>query len=48
MMTKEQLEKIAKRYGIKVSYVEKGNGGFILDDSKKIVKSIKEELEGMI
>ncbi len=39
-----QLESIAKRYGIEVSYAEKGKGGFIVDDSNIIHKSVVEDL----
>lgn len=38
--TKERIEKIATRYGIEVSQVEQGKGGFIIDSSKEKHESV--------
>lgn len=32
-MIKEQIERIAKNCGVKISYMEEGKGGFIVDSS---------------
>lgn len=40
MMNKTYLEAIAERYNIKVSYTKPGEGGFVLDTTKKIYKRI--------
>ena len=37
---KERIEKIATRYGIEVSQVEQGKGGFIIDSSKEKHESV--------
>lgn len=37
---REQIEMIAKRYGIEVSYVEPGNGGFIVDYTNEVYPSM--------
>lgn len=39
-----QLEFIAKRYGIEISYVEKGKGGFIIDETNIIHNTIVEDI----
>ena len=33
MMTREQIERIAEKWGVQVSYTESGRGGFIIDSS---------------
>lgn len=33
MMTREQIERIAKNCGVMVSYAGEGNGGFIIDST---------------
>lgn len=43
-INRTQLETIAKRYGIEVRYVEKGKGGFIVDESNMIHKSVVEDI----
>lgn len=43
-INRNQLELIANRYGIEVSYVEKGKGGFIVDESNVIRKSVVEDI----
>lgn len=43
-INRAQLETIAKRYGIEVSYVEKGKGGFIVDESNIIHTSVVEDI----
>lgn len=43
-INRSQLETIAKRYGIEVNYVEKGKGGFIVDESNVIHKSVVEDI----
>ena len=40
LMTKEQIEKIAKKCGVEVSYTEHGKGGFILDSSEAICEPV--------
>lgn len=42
MMTREQIERIAEKCGIEVSYTELGKGGFIIDPSKEIYKSVND------
>ncbi len=44
MITNEQIELIAKSYGIGVSYREPGNGGFVLDESGVVYKSITDDI----
>lgn len=39
-MTREQIEKIAKRYGIGIEFKEPGEGGFIFDASKRVEKEL--------
>ena len=34
MMTREQIERIAEKCGVQVSYTELGRGGFIIDYSE--------------
>lgn len=51
LLTREQIEKIAKNCGVEVSYTEPGKGGFILDSSKIIYKSVNgmlKELDGTV
>ncbi|GEM_PF-1724383 len=43
-INRNQLESISNRYGIEVSYVEKGKGGFIVDESNVIHKSVVEDI----
>lgn len=40
MMTREQIESIAKNCGVDVSYTEDGKGGFIIDSSNEVYKSV--------
>lgn len=40
MMTREQIERIAKNCGVEVSYAEPGKGGFIIDSSNIKYKSL--------
>lgn len=47
MMTKEQIELIAERYGIGCYYLEPGNGGFVLDSSGDIYQSMKIDIKEM-
>jgi len=42
MMKKKELEMIAARYNIKVSYTKPGEGGFVLDSSGKIHEKIED------
>lgn len=40
MITMEQIEKIAEKCGVVVSYAEKGKGGFIIDSTKSKYESL--------
>ena len=40
MMTREQIERIAEKCGVQVSYTESGRGGFIIDSSGSVYKSV--------
>lgn len=42
MMTKEQIEKIAENCGVIVSYGDTGRGGFIVDETKTVYKSLND------
>lgn len=42
MMTREQIERIAEECGVEVSYTEPGKGGFIIDSSEVIYKSVND------
>ena len=44
---REQIEMIAKRYGIAVSYVEPGNGGFIVDYTNEVYSSMVNVIKEM-
>ena len=44
MITREQIEKIAAQCGVKVSYVEKGKGGFIIDSTNVKYNSVTENI----
>lgn len=48
MMTKEQVEMIAGRYGIGISYVELGTGGFVLDTTGKVYASVVEDISNIL
>jgi len=41
MIKKNDLEMIAARYNIKVSYTEPGEGGFVLDSTGKLHKNVE-------
>lgn len=47
MITEEQIALIAERYGIGVTHGEPGEGGFVLDDTKKVYQSMGNELRNM-
>lgn len=47
MITKEQIELVASRYGISVTYRESGKGGFVVDEAGKVCSSIARELENI-
>ena len=38
MMTREQIEIIAEKCGVEVSYTEPGKGGFIIDSNDFLIK----------
>lgn len=38
MMTREQIERIAEKCGVEVSYTEPGKGGFIIDSNDFLIK----------
>lgn len=42
MMTREQIERIAEKCGVQVSYTESGRGGFIIDYSGSVYKSVND------
>ena len=42
MMTREQIERIAEKCGVQVSYTESGRGGFIIDSSGSVYKSVND------
>ena len=42
MMTREQIERIAEKCGVQVSYTELGRGGFIIDSSEIVYKSVND------
>lgn len=42
MMTREQIERIAGKCGVEVSYTEPGKGGFIIDSSEVVYKSVND------
>ena len=42
MMTQEQIEKIAESCGVIVSYGDAGRGGFIVDETKTVYKSLND------
>lgn len=42
MMTREQIERIAEKCGVEVSYTESGKGGFIIDSSEVVYKSVND------
>ncbi|WP_313184802.1 hypothetical protein [Lacrimispora sp.] len=44
MTTREQVEMLAKRYGVGISYTTPGNGGFIVDSTNKVYSSMKKDL----
>lgn len=44
MISKEQIEIIAARYGIGVSYREEGEGGFIEDTFGEIRKTLVDDI----
>ena len=46
-VTREQIEMIAKRYGIEVSYVEPGKGGFIVDCTNEVYPSMVNVIKEM-
>ena len=46
-VTREQIETIAKRYGIAVSYVEPGKGGFIVDYTNEVYSSMVNVIKEM-
>lgn len=46
MMTREQIERIAAKCGVGVSYTEPGKGGFIIDSSKTIYESVNDIFMG--
>lgn len=46
-VTREQIETIAKRYGIAVSYVEPGNGGFTVDYTNEVYSSMVNVIKEM-
>lgn len=41
-MTREQIERIAEKCGVQVSYTESGRGGFIIDSSGSVYKSVND------
>lgn len=44
MISKEQVEIIAERYGIGVSYKQEHAGGFVVDETGTLKKSIIDEI----
>lgn len=42
MMTREQIERIAEKCGVQISYTESGRGGFIIDSSGSVYKSVND------
>lgn len=42
MMTREQIERIAGKCGVEVSYTESGKGGFIVNSSGIVYKSVND------
>ena len=42
MKTREQIERIAEKCGVQVSYTESGRGGFIIDSSGSVYKSVND------
>lgn len=40
MMTREQIERVAAGCGVIVSYVESGSGGFVVDTTNVVYKSL--------
>lgn len=40
MISKEQIVEMVQRYGIGVTFAEKGQGGFVFDETKQIYKTL--------
>ena len=48
MMTREQIERIAEKCGVEVSYTEPGKGGFIIDSNDFLIKYFERQGESLL